>query len=585
MTGQGDRSLRILICKINLTGQKQLTNLLTNNKHTMAKKIIFGDEARTKLFKGVQILAHAVKVTLGPKGRNVVYDKKYGGPAITNDGVTIAREIELPDPEENMGAQLVKEVATKTNDTAGDGTTTATILAEAMIGEGLKSLTDGANAMHLKKGMEKAVKAVKKELEEMAINVGNSKEMIAQVATISAQDEDIGKLIADIMDLVGNDGVITIEESQTMGVEKEVVEGMQFDNGYISPYFVTDPTRMEAVYEDVKILITDKKVSSVQDLLPLLEKVAGTGTKQLVIIAEDVDGEALATLVLNKLRGVFNILAVKAPAFGERRKEMLKDIAILTGGVVVSDEIGLKLETAELAHLGEARRLVADKDKTTIVGGKGDKHQIEDRVDELKVLLSKTTSDFDQEKLKERLGKLTGGVGVVKVGAATELELKEKKLRIEDALNATKAAIEEGIVAGGGVALLRAAKCLEDMKGDADEMTGIAIVRNALEVPLTQIAINAGKDPKEVVAKVKAEKGNVGYDAAKDEYTDMVKAGIVDPKMVTRSALKNAASVAALFLTMGGAISDLPEKKDCCGGGAGGMGMGMDGMGGMGMGM
>lgn len=551
----------------------------------MAKKIIFGDEARTKLFKGVQVLSHAVKVTLGPKGRNVVYDKKYGGPAITNDGVTIAKEIDLPDPEENMGAQLVKEVATKTNDTAGDGTTTATVLAEAMIGEGLKHLTDGANAMHLKKGMEKAVKVVEKELEEMAINVGNSKEMIAQVATISAQDEDIGKLIADIMGLVGNDGVITVEESQTMGVEKEVVEGMQFDNGYISPYFVTDPTRMEAVYEDVKILITDKKVSSVQDLLPLLEKVAQTGTKQLVIIAEDVDGEALATLVLNKLRGVFNVLAVKAPAFGERRKEMLKDIAILTGGVVISDEIGLKLETAELAHLGEARRLVADKDKTTIVGGKGNKHQIEDRVDELKVLLSKTSSDFDQEKLKERLAKLSGGIGVVKVGAATELELKEKKLRIEDALNATKAAIEEGIVAGGGVALLRAAKGLEDMKGDADEMTGIAIVKNALEIPLTQIALNAGKDPKEVVAKVKSEKGNTGYDAAKDEYTDMVKAGIVDPKMVTRSALKNAASVAALFLTMGGAISDLPEKKDCCGGGAGGMGMGMDGMGGMGMGM
>lgn len=551
----------------------------------MSKKIIFGDEARNKLFKGVQVLSHAVKVTLGPKGRNVVYDKKYGGPAITNDGVTIAKEIELPDAEENMGAQLVKEVATKTNDTAGDGTTTATVLAEAMIEQGLRHLTDGANAMHLKKGMEKAVKAVEKELAEMAIDVGNSKEMIAQVATISAQDEDIGNLIADIMELVGNDGVITIEESQTMGVEKEVVEGMQFDNGYISPYFVTDPTRMEAAYEDVKILITDKKVSSVQDLLPLLEKVAGTGTKQLVIIAEDVDGEALATLVLNKLRGVFNILAVKAPAFGERRKDMLKDIAILTGGIVISDEIGLKLETAELAHLGEARRVVADKDKTTIVGGKGDKRQIEDRVDELKVLLSKTSSDFDQEKLKERLGKLTGGVGVVKVGAATELELKEKKLRIEDALNATKAAIEEGIVAGGGVALLRAAKALEALKGDTDEMNGIEIIRNALEVPLTQIALNAGKDAKEVVEKVKGEKGNVGYDAAKDEYTDMVKAGIVDPKMVTRSALKNAASVAALFLTMGGAISDIPEKKDCCGGGGAGASMGMDGMGGMGMGM
>ncbi len=544
----------------------------------MAKKIIFGDEARTKLFKGVQVLSHAVKVTLGPKGRNVVYDKKYGGPAITNDGVTIAKEIDLPDPEENMGAQLVKEVATKTNDTAGDGTTTATVLAEAMIGEGLKHLTDGANAMHMKKGIEKAVKAVEKELEEMAIQVGDSKEKIAQVATISAQDDEVGGLIADVMDLVGNDGVITVEESQTMGIEKEVVEGMQFDNGYISPYFVTDPSRMEAVYEDVKILITDKKVSSVQDLLPVLEKVAQGGSKQLVIIAEDVDGEALATLVLNKLRGVFNILAVKAPAFGERRKEMLKDIAILTGGTVISEEIGLKLENAELAHLGEARRLVADKDKTTIVGGKGNKHQIEDRVDELKVLLSKTSSDFDREKLQERLAKLAGGVGVIKVGAATELELKEKKLRIEDALNATKAAIEEGIVAGGGVALVRAIDALDGLKGDRDEMTGVEIVKNALQVPLMQIAINAGKDPKEVLEKVKKEKGNVGYDAAKDEYTDLVKAGIVDPKMVTRSALKNAASVAALFLTMGGAISDIPEKKDCCGGGAGAMG-GMPGMG------
>jgi len=544
----------------------------------MAKKIIFGDEARTKLFKGVQVLSHAVKVTLGPKGRNVVYDKKYGGPAITNDGVTIAKEVELPDAEENMGAQLVKEVATKTNDTAGDGTTTATVLAEAMIEEGLKHLTDGANAMYLKKGIEKAVKAVEKELEEMAIQVGDSKEKIAQVATISAQDDEVGGLIADVMDLVGNDGVITVEESQTMGIEKEVVEGMQFDNGYISPYFVTDPSRMEAVYEDVKILITDKKVSSVQDLLPVLEKVAQGGSKQLVIIAEDVDGEALATLVLNKLRGIFNILAVKAPAFGERRKEMLKDIAILTGGTVISEEIGLKLENAELAHLGEARRLVADKDKTVIVGGKGNKAQIEDRVDELKVLLSKTSSDFDREKLQERLAKLAGGVGVIKVGAATELELKEKKLRIEDALNATKAAIEEGIVAGGGVALVRAINALDGLKGDRDEMTGVEIVKNALQVPLMQIAINAGKDPKEVLEKVKKEKGNVGYDAAKDEYTDLVKAGIVDPKMVTRSALKNAASVAALFLTMGGAISDIPEKKDCCGGGAGAMG-GMPGMG------
>jgi chaperonin GroEL len=546
----------------------------------MSKKIIFGDDARQKLFKGVQVLANSVKVTLGPKGRNVVLDKKYGGPSITNDGVTIAKEVELQDPEENMGAQLVKEVATKTNDTAGDGTTTATILAEAMIAEGLKSLTDGANAMHLKKGMEKAVKALEDELEKMAIQVGDSKEKITQVATISGQDEEVGKLIAEVMELVGNDGVITVEESQTMGIEKEVVEGIQFDNGYISPYFVTDPSRMEASYDDVRILITDKKISSVQDLLPILEKVAQTGHKELVIISEDVDGEALATLVLNKLRGVFNILAVKAPAFGERRKEMLKDIAVLTGGTVISEEIGLKLENAELAHLGEARRVVADKDKTTIVEGKGDKKRIEDRVDELKVLLSKTTSDFDKEKLQERLAKLAGGVGVIKVGAATEFELKEKKLRIEDALNATKAAVSEGIVPGGGVALLRVSKVLDGLKGDKDELTGIKIVKDALKVPLMQIAVNAGKNPAEVVEKVLKEKGAVGYDAAKDEYVDLVKAGVVDPKMVTRYALKNAASVAALFLTMGGAISELPEKKSCCsGGGHGGHGMG--GMGGM----
>lgn len=546
----------------------------------MSKKIIFGDDARQKLFKGVQVLANSVKVTLGPKGRNVVLDKKYGGPSITNDGVTIAKEVELQDPEENMGAQLVKEVATKTNDTAGDGTTTATILAEAMIAEGLKSLTDGANAMHLKKGMEKAVKALEDELEKMAIQVGDSKEKITQVATISGQDEEVGKLIAEVMELVGNDGVITVEESQTMGIEKEVVEGIQFDNGYISPYFVTDPSRMEASYDDVRILITDKKISSVQDLLPILEKVAQTGHKELVIISEDVDGEALATLVLNKLRGVFNILAVKAPAFGERRKEMLKDIAVLTGGTVISEEIGLKLENAELAHLGEARRVVADKDKTTIVEGKGDKKRIEDRVDELKVLLSKTTSDFDKEKLQERLAKLAGGVGVIKVGAATEFELKEKKLRIEDALNATKAAVSEGIVPCGGVALLRVSKVLDGLKGDKDELTGIKIVKDALKVPLMQIAVNAGKNPAEVVEKVLKEKGAVGYDAAKDEYVDLVKAGVVDPKMVTRYALKNAASVAALFLTMGGAISELPEKKSCCsGGGHGGHGMG--GMGGM----
>ncbi|MFA4891093.1 MAG: chaperonin GroEL [Candidatus Gracilibacteria bacterium] len=548
----------------------------------MAKKILFGDDARQKLYKGVVALADSVKVTLGPKGRNVVLDKKYGAPLITNDGVTIAKEIELKDHEENMGAQLVKEVATKTNDVAGDGTTTATILAEAMIGEGLKYLKEGANAVQMKGGIHKAVKALEEALEKMAVQIGDSKERIAQVATISAQDEEVGNLIADVMELVGNDGVITVEESQTMGIEKEVVDGMQFDNGYVSPYFVTDPSRMEASYDDVKILITDKKISSIHDLLPLLEKVAQSGRKELVIVAEDIDGEALATLVLNKLRGTFSVLAVKAPAFGDRRKEMLKDIAVLTGGTVISEEIGLKLDGAEPSHLGEARRVVSDKDTTTIVGGKGDKKTIEARVDELKVLLSKTTSDFDKEKLQERLGKLAGGVGVIKVGAATEIELKEKKLKIEDALNATKAAVEEGIVPGGGVALLRAMSSLEGLKGDSDEMNGIAIVKSALSRPLVQIAENAGKNGAEVLDKVLKAKEWHGYDAAKDEYVDLQKAGIIDPKKVTRFALKNAASVAALFLTMGGAVSDLPEEKSCCGGGTcgggghgGGMGMEM----------
>lgn len=549
----------------------------------MAKKIIYGDDARQKLYKGVQALADSVKVTLGPKGRNVILDKKYGAPLITNDGVTIAKEIELKDPEENMGAQLVKEVSTKTNDAAGDGTTTATILAEAMIGEGLKHLKEGANAVQLKKGIKGAVGAIEKALGEMAVQIGDSKEKIAQVATVSAQDEEVGNLIADVMDLVGNDGVITVEESQTMGIEKEVVEGMQFDNGYVSPYFVTDPSRMEASYDDVKILITDKKISSIQDLLPLLEKVAQTGKKELVIISEDIDGEALATLVLNKLRGTFNVLAVKAPAFGDRRKEMLRDIAVLTGATVITEEIGLKLDAAELSHLGEARRVVSDKDTTTIVDGKGDKPSIEARVDELKVLLSKTSSDFDKEKLQERLGKLAGGVGVIKVGAATEVELKERKLKIEDALNATRAAVEEGIVPGGGVALLRAMKALDGLKGDSDEMNGVTIVKVALVRPLHQIAENAGKDPKEVLDRVLKGKDNEGYDAASDDYVDMIKEGIIDPKMVTREALKNAASVAALFLTMGGAVSDIPEPKENCGScdaGAGAMGggMGMPGM-------
>ena len=548
----------------------------------MAKKLIFGDDARRKLFSGVKQLSESVKVTLGPKGRNVVLEKKYGGPTITNDGVTIAKEVELKDPEENMGAQIVKEAATKTNDVAGDGTTTATILAEAMIAEGMAHLKEGANAMQLKHGIEKAVAALEEALAGMAVQVGNSKDQIAQVATISAQDEEVGNLIAEIMDFVGNDGVITVEESQTMGVTKEVVEGMQFDNGYISPYFVTDPSRMEAAYDDAKILITDKKISSIQEILPLLEKVAQSGKKELVLIADDIDGEALATLVLNKLRGTFSVLAIKAPGFGDRKKEILRDIAVLTGATLITEEIGLKLDAAELGHLGEARRVVADKDRTTIVEGKGDKGSIEDRVAEPKVLLEQTKSDFDAEKVKERLGKLAGGVGVIKVGAATEVELKEKKLRIEDALNATKAAVEEGIVAGGGVALLVAMKALDGLKGDADEMTGIEIVKGALKIPLWQIAENAGKKGDDVVKKVLDEKDGFGYDAAKDAYVDMIKEGIIDPKMVTRSALKNAGSVAALFLTMGGAMSDLAEDK-CCkdgGGDAGGMGGAMGGMGG-----
>ena len=460
----------------------------------MAKQIEFGENARIKLLAGIEKLSNTVKITLGPKGRNVILEKRYGSPLVTNDGVTIAREIEVKDPNENMGVQMVKEVATKTNDIAGDGTTTATILTEAIIRQGLEHLKEGGNPVFLRNGMKKAVAANNDALEKMAIQVGDSKEKIAQVATISAQDPEVGNLIADIMEMVGNDGVIQVEESQAMGLEKEVVEGMQFDNGYISPYFITDPARMEAGYDDAKILITDKKLSSAQELIPILEKVAATGKKEIIIIAEDVDGEALATLVLNKLRGVFNILAVKAPGFGDRRKEMLKDIAILTGGTVISDEIGLKLDTAEVAHLGEARKVVADKDHTTIIDGKGDKDDIEARIEELKAMIDKTDSDFDADKLKERLAKLSGGVGVIKVGAATEIELKEKKLRIEDALNATRAAVEEGIVPGGGVALLRCEKAFEGLKGDNDdESIGIQIVKEILTLPLWQIAENAGE--------------------------------------------------------------------------------------------
>ncbi len=549
----------------------------------MSKQMQFSDDARQKLLAGVEKLARTVKITLGPKGRNAVLEKKYGGPLVTNDGVTIAKEMELPDPYENMGAQMVKEVATKTNDIAGDGTTTATLLAEAIIKEGLRNLTAGANPMQLKSGIEKAVRKIEEILKDMSIQIGDSKEKVAQVASISAQDEEVGNLIADIIEMVGQDGVIQVEESQTMGLEKEVVEGMQFDNGYISPYFVTDPSRMEASYDDAKLLITDKKISSVQDLLPLLEKVAQSGKKELVIIAEDIDGEALATLVLNKLRGAFSVLAIKAPGFGDRRKEMLQDIAVLTGATVISEELGLNLDSADLGHLGDARRVVSDKDNTTIIEGKGDKNEIESRVAEIKVMLSKSDSDFDKEKLQERLAKLGGGVGVIKVGAATKIELKEKKHRIEDALNATRAAVEEGIVPGGGVALLAASKALESLKGeDDDETTGIHIVKNVLSSPLIQIAENAGKDGAVVVDKVISSKKGVGYDAAKDEYTDMVEAGIIDPKMVVRSAVENAASVASVFLTMETAICDIPEEKKPEPAAPPGMG-GMGGMGAMGM--
>lgn len=543
----------------------------------MSKQVNFGDTARQKMISGVQQLSDAVRITLGPKGRNVVIDKKYGAPMITNDGVTIAREIELKDPFENMGAQLVKEVATKTNDIAGDGTTTATVLAEALIREGYRNITAGANPMYLKKGMDLAVKKLVEELDKVKIDVGDSKERVAQVATISAQDEQVGSLIADILEEVGHDGVVTVEESQTMGLEKEVVKGMNFDNGYISPYMVTDAARMESIYEDVMILITDKKISSVQDILPLIEKLVQSGKKEMVIIAEDVEGEALATFVLNKIRGVFSVLAVKAPAYGDRRKEMLRDIAALTGGKVITEELGLKLENATLEDLGEARKVISDKDKTIIVEGKGKKEDVEARISEIKVHMEKSTSDFDKEKLVERMAKLAGGVGVIKVGAATETELKEKKHRIEDAVSATKAAVQEGIVPGGGVALLQAAHVLDGLDVEGDVLTGVHIVKNCLSSPLHQIAENAGKDGAVIVHKVKEQKKGVGYDAAKDTYVDMVEAGIIDPKMVTRSALQNAASIAGIFLTTEAAITDIPEEKPDMPAMPGGMG----GMGGM----
>ncbi len=525
----------------------------------MAKEIKFSEDARRAMLRGVDALADAVKVTLGPKGRNVVLEKKFGSPLITNDGVTIAKEIELEDAFENMGAQLVKEVATKTNDVAGDGTTTATVLAQAMIREGLKNVAAGANPMVLRKGIEKAVVAAVEEIKRISKPI-QGRENIAQVAAISAGAEEIGVLIADAMEKVGKDGVITVEESKGFNTELEVVEGMQFDRGYISPYMVTDTDKMEAVLEDPFILITDKKISNIQEILPVLERVVQSG-RPLLLIAEDVEGEALATLVVNKLRGTFTAVAVKAPGFGDRRKAMLQDIAILTGGQVISEELGLELKNTTIDQLGRARQVRVSKENTIIVDGAGDKKEIDARINQIKLQIEETTSDFDREKLQERLAKLAGGVAVIKVGAATETELKEKKLRIEDALNATRAGVEEGMVAGGGTAFINILSALDNIKAEGDELTGVNLVRKALEAPIRQIAENAGVEGSIIVERIKKEKVGFGYNAATGEWVDMISAGIVDPAKVTRSALQNAASVAATFLTTEAAIADKPEKE------------------------
>ncbi|MGA2090837.1 MAG: chaperonin GroEL [Endomicrobiales bacterium] len=537
----------------------------------MAKQILYTDDARKAVKNGVDKLANAVKVTLGPKGRYVVLDKKYGSPTVTNDGVTIAKEIELEDPFENMGAQLVKEVASKTNDVAGDGTTTASVLAQAIITEGLKNITAGANANHIKRGIDKAVNAVVAEIKKMAKQV-KGKEEIAQIASISASDKEIGSLIADAMEAVGKDGVITVEEGKSADTTKEVVEGMQFDRGYISPYFVTDAERMEAVLENAYIIVTDKKISSMQDILPLLEKVVQTG-RPFVVIAEDIDGEALATIVVNKIRGTLKVVAIKAPGFGDRRKEMLQDIAILTGGTVISEETGLKLDKATLDMLGQAKRVVVDKENTTIVAGEGDKKEIEKRINQIRKQIEETKSDYDKEKLQERLAKLVGGVAVIYVGAATETEMKAKKFKVEDAMHATRAGVEEGIVPGGGVSLLRCQVVLDKIKGDdQDEQTGINIVRRSLEEPIRQIAENAGIEGSIVVEKVRnAKEITFGFNADNGEYVDLIKAGIVDPAKVVRFALQNAASIAGLLLTTEVLITDLPEKKGAGMPGGGGM--------------
>jgi chaperonin GroEL len=540
-----------------------------------AKELQFSIDARARLKRGVDALAEAVKITLGPRGRNVVIDKKFGSPTITKDGVTVAKEIELSDPVENMGAQMVKEVATKTSDLAGDGTTTATVLAQALFREGLKNVTAGANPMELKRGIDKAVEAVVEDLKKLSVPSAGKKE-IAQVGTISANnDREIGNLIAEAMEKVGKDGVITVEEAKGLETTLETVDGTQFDRGYLSPYFVTDPEKMEAVLEDAYLLIHDKKISAMKELLPILEKVAQSG-RPLLIIAEDVEGEALATLVVNKLRGTLKVAGVKAPGFGDRRKEMLRDVAVLTGGQVISEEVGFKLENVALTDLGRAKRVVIDKDDTTIVDGKGKPDDIQGRINEIKAGIDKSTSDYDREKLQERLAKLSGGVAIINVGAATETEMKEKKARVEDALHATRAAVEEGIVPGGGVALIRAQSALDRIRGTEDEKTGVDIVRRALEEPIRLIAQNAGAEGSIVVAKVRASRDrNFGYNAQTDTYEDLVKAGVIDPTKVTRTALQNAASIAGLLLTTECVVAEKQEAKPALagppGGGMGGM--------------
>jgi len=531
-----------------------------------AKQLAFGEDARRRLKDGVDILANAVATTLGPKGRNVGLDRKFGSPTITHDGVTVAKEIELEDPYENMGAQLLKEAATKTNDIAGDGTTTSTVLAHAIVSEGLKNLSAGANPMMLKRGIERAAKEIAEAITKSAIDV-TTKEEIASVAAISAQDKDIGNLIAEVMDKVGKDGVVTVEESKGLEFETEYVEGMQFDRGYISAYFVTDPENMEAVIEAPYLLIHDKKISAASDIVPLLEKLVQVGRRELVVIAEDVDGEALATLVLNKLRGMLNVLAVKAPGFGDRRKAMLQDIAVLTGGTVVTEELGRKLESVTINDLGQAGKVTSNKEDTTVIEGKGDQAKIKGRIEEIKVEIDKSTSDYDKEKLQERLAKLSGGVAVIRVGAATEVELKEKKHRVEDALSATRAAVEEGIVPGGGVALINARDTITKLK-DADEdiNTGINIVRRALEMPLRGIVRNAGMDGAVVLETVRRQQTeqknkNIGYDVMAGDYVDMVVAGIIDPAKVTKGALENAASIAAMILTTEALVTDVPQEE------------------------